>query len=422
MEIFVLGVAHHEAPVGIRERLQDPGCLGNDYVFQLHTTGLLAESLLLSTCNRLELVGYASDPPQARAAVLSRLSSKTGLPMAGLGSLLHFHQGPDAARHLFRVASGLDSQVLGETQILGQVKHAYRQAALYKTAGPVISRLFHKCFQVAKRVRSETGVASGRVSIASAAVGTADEAMAPGGIGGRRVLVLGAGEMASHLCAHLAARGPKELVILSRSLGRAKDLALRVGARALPLPRLAEALELSDVLFSAASGHGYLLSQEGLAGVLERRGGRPWWVFDLGVPRNVEPSVGDLDSVTLVNIDDFRDQVKTGLDRRRQEAERADGLLREEAAKFQGWFSALAARPTIKDLTSQAEEARRLELRKTLSRHDFTDEEAAALDTMTKALVRRLLHNPLSFVKSSNRHWRAELSLSMVRKIFGLDP
>ncbi|MDR2339617.1 MAG: glutamyl-tRNA reductase [Deltaproteobacteria bacterium] len=421
MDIFILGVGHRNAPVEVREMLQDPDCLGNDYVFHLHTTGLLSESLLLSTCNRLELAGFAHDPLRVRDQVVARLSDKTGLDPERLTEVMHFHLNGEAVRYVFRVAAGLDSQVLGETQILGQVKHAYRQASLYKTVGPVISRLFHKCFQVAKKIRTETSVASGRVSIASAAVNTADAALSPEGLKGRKILIIGAGEMASHLCAHIAAKEPGEIVILSRTLSRARELAGRFNAKVKTVPQLGEALEESDVVFSAAGGTGHVLFKDELEPILERRKGRPWWIYDLGVPRNVEPCVGEVPNVTLANIDSFNTQVRTGIDKRKQEALKADTLIMEEVSKFQEWYSALAARPTIKDLTTKAEEARRVELRRTLARNDFSQEEAQALDSMTKALVRRLLHNPLSFTKSCHKHWRAEFNLSMVRKIFGLD-
>jgi glutamyl-tRNA reductase len=421
MEVFILGAGHHNASVEIREKLQDPECLNNEYVFHLHTTGLLKESLLLTTCNRLELAGYAPDPIAVRDAVVGQLSAKSGNAAEELLKLMHFYLNEEAVHYVFRVASGLDSQVVGETQILGQVKHAYRQASLYKTVGPVMSKLFHKCFQVAKKIRSETSIASGRVSIASAAVNTADATLGEAGLRDKTVLVIGAGEMSSHLCAHLGPRGYKELIILSRSLGRARELARRFNATVMTIPLLGEALEKSDVVFSAAGGANYVLFKEEIEPILEKRAGKPWWIFDLGVPRNVEACIGEIPSVTLVNIDDFNVQVKTGLDKRKQEALKADVLVHEEVSKFKEWYSALAARPTIKDITAKAEEARLLELQRTISRNDFSQEELLALDSMTKALVRRLLHNPLSFTKSCHKHWRAEFNLSIVRKIFGLD-
>jgi glutamyl-tRNA reductase len=421
MDICVLGVGHHRAGVELREKLQDPQSLSNDYIFHLHTTGLITESLLLSTCNRLELALYTQDPSAARGAVLEHLSVRTKIPFEELSKLTHFFLNDEAVAYVFKVASGLDSQVLGEAQILGQVKHAYRQASLYKTIGPVMSRLFHKCFQVAKKIRTETSIASGRVSIASAAINTADSSIGIGGLSDKTVLVIGAGEMSSHLCAHLHKRGVKELVILSRTLERAKELASRFQGTVMTMPQLGEALEKSDVVFTAVGGNNLILKRDELEPILIKRGERPWWIFDLGVPRNVESCVGNIESVTLKNIDDFNVLVKSGVDKRKKEALKADVLIHEEVTKFKDWYSALAARPTIVDITAKCEEARLLELQRTVSRNDFTSDEVEALDTMTKALVRRLLHNPLNFTKSCHKHWRAEFNLSMVRKIFGLD-
>ncbi|MDR2200321.1 MAG: glutamyl-tRNA reductase [Deltaproteobacteria bacterium] len=421
MDIFVLGAAYSDAPVEIRERLQNPDYLNHEYILHLHASGLVKESMLLSTCNRLELAGFSADPASARDAVLSRLSLKTRIPLDELSKFTRYRLNEEAARHVFRVASGLDSQVLGETQILGQVKNAFREAAIYKTVGPVLSKLFHKCFQVAKKIRSRTSVASGRVSIASAAVNTALDAIAPERLRDKKALIIGAGEMASHLCAHLRAKELGELVIVSRSLARARDLAKRFQAGLKTLPQLGEALEESDLVFSAAGGGSYVLLKDEIEPVVAKRGGRPWRIFDLGVPRNVEAAVGSLPQVTLVNIDDFNTQVSAGQDQRKREALKADILVADEVKSFMEWYSSLAARPTIMDLTARAEEARRLELRRTVARYDFSMEELRALDAMTRALVRRLLHNPLNFTKSCHKHWRAEYNLNMVRKIFGLD-
>jgi glutamyl-tRNA reductase len=264
-------------------------------------------------------------------------------------------------------------------------------------------------------------VASGRVSVASAAIASCQEALAPEGFGGKAALVIGAGEMASLLASHLKARGVGSMTVLSRSLGRAQELASRVGADVRTLPQLGEALLESDLVFSAAGGGARVLLRDEIAPLHARREGRPWWIFDLGLPRNVEASVGELEGVTLRNIDAFSGEVESSLERRRSEALRADAIIGEEVSKFKEWCSSLATRPTLKDLTARAEEARLVELQRTVSRNDFTEKEIQSLDAMTRALVRRLLHHPIMFTKSCHRHWHAEFNLGMVRRIFGLD-
>ncbi|MDR1040111.1 MAG: glutamyl-tRNA reductase [Deltaproteobacteria bacterium] len=422
-EIFVLGVGHREAGVEIRERLQGSGAFTTDALFRFQTAGVLDEALLISTCNRLEVVGTSRDAASARERIEERMCFFSGLEPEELQPCVHFYTGEDAVEYLFRVAAGLDSRVVGEAQILGQVKEAFREAMLFRTVGPMINRLFHKSFQTAKRIRSETGVASGRVSVASAAIASSLEALAAAGVSVADVnaLVVGAGEMASLLASHLKTQGVKSLTVLSRSLGRAQALASRFGAQVRTLPQLGEALLESDVVFTAAGGGARVLLKDEIAPIHARRGGKPWWIFDLGVPRNAEGAVGELENVTLMNVDAFSAEAELSLERRRSEALRADVIIREEVSKFKEWASALATRPTIKDLTFQAEKARRVELQRTISRNDFTEKEIQSLDAMTRALVRRLLHHPLMFTKSCHRHWKAEFNLGMVRRIFGLD-
>ncbi|MDR2460126.1 MAG: glutamyl-tRNA reductase [Deltaproteobacteria bacterium] len=421
MVIFILGAGHHRAPVEIRERLQRPGGVDHDYLYKLQTRGLLEEGLIISTCNRLEVVGVAADPEAAKAELLDKISRYSELSLEVLQRVFHFYLDEKAVDYLYRVAAGLDSQIVGEAQILGQVKEAFREAMHARTIGPLINRLFHKCFQVAKRIRTETGVAGGRVSIASAAISTCQELLGEGGFNLKTALIVGAGEMASLLAAHLSSKGLKKLIILSRSLSRTQALAKRFGAESRSIPQLGETLLESDLIFTAAGGGNLVLLRNEIAPILEKRAGAPWWIFDLGVPRNVENAVGDLKSVTLKNIDDFTLEVQLSYEARQKEAARADTILADEVEKFQEWYSSLAAVPTLRDLAAKAEEARLIELKKTISKGEFSQDEIESMDAMTKALVRRILHNPMMFTKSCHRHWRAEFNLGMVRRIFGLD-
>ncbi|MDR1164648.1 MAG: glutamyl-tRNA reductase [Deltaproteobacteria bacterium] len=422
MDIFILGTSHHQASVEIREKLQGPGSLEPEDLHRLQTVGILEEGLLVSTCNRLEAVCVAKSAAEAKARLLERLAAAAGPLAADLGALFHFYLNGEAVGYLFRVAAGLDSQVLGEAQILGQVKEAYRAAMAHRSAGPIVGKLFHKCFQVAKRIRSETRVSAGKVSVASAAIASAMKSLGdPPDLSQSAALVVGAGEMAALLVAHLKSHGVGKLIIVSRTLSRAQELGSRHGCEVRTLPQLGEALGEADLIFTAAGGGERVLLANEIAPILVKRAGAPWRVFDLGVPRNVESSVGALPNVTLMDMDDFRDAVAENQDARRREASKGEAIVAEEVLKFQEWLSALETRPTVKDLTQKCEEARRVELRRTLAHHHFDDEEIAAIDAMTKALVRRLLHHPLMFTKSCHRHWRAEFNLGMVRRIFGLD-
>ncbi|MDR1577662.1 MAG: glutamyl-tRNA reductase [Deltaproteobacteria bacterium] len=415
MEIFVYGAGHGRTPVAVRERLALVD-LGGSRLYGFFAANILSEALILSTCNRLEIVGVAPDSQKAKAALLADIAEQSGSPAAELDKLFHFYQDSEAARYLFRVTAGLDSQVLGEPQILGQVKESFRQALKNRSVGPVVGKLFHKSFRAAKRARSETDLALGAVSVAAVAVEIAEELR--GTLAGQSVLILGAGEMAGLAAAHLEGRALKELVIVNRTAATAALLATKWRARSRPWSELGAAIQECDVVFSAVGGAEPILTKEFLAPLVNR----PLGLFDLGVPRNIEASSEELPGVMVRNIDQIADLVKAHQLARQNEVNRVEAIIDEELGKFNQWLAGLAARPTIKDLTRLAEQARLMELEKTLSRHSFNEEQSQAVEAMGRALIRRVLHNPLSFAKSCHRHGRADHNLDMVRRIFGLDP
>jgi glutamyl-tRNA reductase len=419
MEILVSGASHREAPVGLRERLARGG-LEPRLLLELMTAGIVKEGLVISTCNRLEIVAVAEDPERAALELRSLMAGAAGLDPFELAGSVHEFRGLKAVGHLFRVASGLDSQVLGEAQILGQVKEAYRQAARFRTVGPMVSKLFHKSFQTAKRVRSETGLASGTVSAASAAVETAERIIGP--LRGLTALILGAGEMAAAAAGHLVARGVGPLLVLSRSQAAADELAGRHGGEGLAWGELASALERADLLVAAVAADRPVVTLKAVAGRARGAAPRRLLIMDLGLPRNVEPEVGALEGVELRNMDDFESLTAGGRDVRRREAERAEVVVAEEVAKFGRWLESLSASPTIKDLIRLAEGARAVEVERTVARNGFSPEQIEALEAMSRSLVRRLLHNPLAFVKGSQRHCPSDHSLDLFRRVFGLDP
>jgi glutamyl-tRNA reductase len=417
MDILVLGVGHRAAPVAIREKLAK-GALEDKALFEMCTLGLISEGLVLSTCNRLEIVAVADDPEPAENELINLLAGSAGLEVEDLKGYLHSHRNLAAVDYIFRVASGLDSQVLGEPQILGQVKEAYRSAIQFRTVGPMVSKIFHKSFQTAKRIRSETEMASGAVSIASVAVQTAQCLMGP--LNGRKALIIGAGEMASLLAGHLKAKGA-ELTIVSRSLQPAQELAAKVGAGLSEISELPSILENFEIVAAATGSPKPVLTEALLAPIADRIAGRTQLILDLGLPRNVQQEVGLLPNINLKNIDDFKVVVLQNQSLRQGEAEKANQIIDEEVFKFSHWLSSLSASPTIKDLIRLAEEARQLELERTMAHHNFSPGQVEALEAMGRALVRRILHCPLNFAKSCHRHGRADHSLDIFRRVFGLD-
>lgn len=416
MEILVSGASHRDAPVEFREKLAKGGLEARSLV-DLLTRGVIKEGLVISTCNRLEIVTVADDPDAAALELRNLMAAAGSMTADDLAPRLHEHRGLMAVAYLFRVASGLDSQVLGESQILGQVKEAYRQAARYRTVGPMVSKLFHKSFQTAKRVRSETGLAYGTVSVASAAVEAAFKML--GTLQGLNALVLGAGEMATAAAGHLKTRGVGDLLIISRSLAAAETVAMKYGGRALAFASFGEALQKADLLVTAVASDEPLVTAKSLEG---RRGKKKLAVLDLGLPRNVAPEVRELPGIFLRDIDDFENAADGARVFRLNEADRAEAVISEEVAKFNQWLASLSTSPTIKDLIGLAEEARAMEVERTIARNGFSSEQVEALEAMSRSLVRRILHNPLAFVKGCHRHGRSDHALDLFRRVFGLDP
>ncbi|MDR2387294.1 MAG: glutamyl-tRNA reductase [Deltaproteobacteria bacterium] len=420
MDIVVTGVSHRLAPVALRESLARCGLGEGRGLLKLCALGIISEGLVISTCNRVEIVAVSQESLEPGSELLTLMAQASGYDESHLRPYVHLYTNLEAVGYLFRVAAGLDSLVLGEPQILGQVKEAFRTATRYRTVGPVVSKLFHKSFQTAKRVRSETELASGAVSMASAASLMAQELL--GSLEGKKAVIVGSGEIATLVATHLKARGLSSLVIYGRSLEKAQSLAKKVEAQAGDLgeflANLAPKLDGLDLLFSAVATREPLISRALLPGFTAKK----LVVMDLGVPRNVEPALEELPGVILRNVDDLVEVVNKNQWLRQIEANKASAIVDEQVYKFSHWLSSLATSPTIKDLIAMADEARVVELERTMAKNGFSPEQKEALENMSRALVRRLLHNPLTFAKGCHRHGRSDYRLDVFRRVFGLDP
>ncbi|MDR2301043.1 MAG: glutamyl-tRNA reductase [Deltaproteobacteria bacterium] len=430
MDIVVTGVSHRLAPVALRESLARCGLGEGRGLLKLCALGIISEGLVISTCNRVEIVAVSHGSVDPGSELLTLMAQATGQDESDLRPYVHLHSNLEAVGYLFRVASGLDSLVVGEPQILGQVKEAFRTATRYRTVGPIVSKLFHKSFQTAKRIRSETELASGAVSVASAATIMAHELL--GGLEGKKAVIIGSGEIASLGAAHLKAKGVSSLVIYGRNLEKAQTLAKKVDATAKSLTELLGDVEKNlkgvDLLFSAASAMEPIITRSLLAWFSAKKsaGDKPVTeklvVMDLGVPRNVEAAVENIPGVVLRNVDGLIEVVNKNQSLRQIEAKKASAIVDEEVRKFSHWLSSLATSPTIKDLIGLAEEARTIELERTMAKNGFSPEQKEALENMSRALVRRILHNPLTFAKGCHRHGHSDYRLDVFRRVFGLDP
>lgn len=426
MNLVLVGLNHKTAPVEVRECLAAEGEAAEPRLGELASLEGVREALLISTCNRVEVLALAEEPAAA-GAVADWLARGRVVGEDQVRQALYVHHGQEAVRHLFRVASSLDSLVVGEPQILGQIKEAYRAAAAAGTSRAVLNRLLHKTFQVAKRVRTETSIGGAAVSISFAAVELAKKIFDE--LAGLTVLLVGAGEMAELAAEHLMAQGVARTLVANRTLERAVELAERfagagAGAgRAFGLADLPEVLAEADIVITSTGSPAPVIGPETARRAVRRRRGRPVFFIDIAVPRDVETAVGGLDGCFLYDIDDLSQVVEANRQARQGEAARAERIVAEEVVKFGRWLESLEVVPTIAALNQKAEQIREAELARTLSDLELSPQEAAHLDSLTRAVVKKLLHDPIMFLKegahAKSSQTRRE-QLALVRRLFGL--
>ncbi|HZE20681.1 MAG TPA: glutamyl-tRNA reductase, partial [Desulfobaccales bacterium] len=315
----------------------------------------------------------------------------------------------------------LDSMVVGEPQILGQMKTAYRQATEHRATGPILNRLVHKAFSVAKRVRGETGIGDHAVSVSYAAVTLAKKIF--GELIGKTVLLLGAGEMAELALEHLKGQGVAQITVANRTLERGVSLARRFGGEAVSLEELPEQLLSADILISSTGAGDFIVTRDQVKGMMRRRKQRPLFLIDIAVPRDLDPALNELDNVYLYNIDDLKEVVEFNWQRRQHEAGKAERLVAAETLKFLHWLETLEVFPTIIALKDKAEAICQAELKKTLNHPGpLTPEQRQALEVLTGSITQKLLHDPILFLKRNRRPRRPHQELDLVRRLFNLDP
>jgi glutamyl-tRNA reductase len=389
-------MSHRSAPVEVRERVAFPPCAGRSFLRRLREEDVVAEAVVLSTCNRTEIYAVAEDEG-ARSRILDLLAEDRRVERVSLEQDTYWLTDEEAVRHLYRVASSLDSMVVGEAQILGQVREAYRAATEEQCTGPVLNRLFHTSLRVGKKVRSETGIGDSSLSVPHVAVKLAEEVF--GTLRGRRALVLGAGEMSELVIKHLRVRGVAEVRIANRSPERARRLAERVGGRALPFDALARELSEADVVVSSTGAGEWVVSSEMVAAALTRRK-EPLFFIDIAVPRDVDPVVQTLERAFVYDIDDLQAVVERNAGDRGEAAEKGEVMISPAVLDFMSWLSSLHVVPLIQELRDGAEQIRRHELSRALKKIDLSPEEEAAVERMSHSLMNKLLHGPISELKA----------------------
>jgi len=410
-------MSHRSAPVEVRERVAFPPCAGRSFLRRLKDEGVVSEAVLLSTCNRTEVYSVVEDEA-ARGRVLDLLAEDRGVERASLEQDTYWLTDAEAVRHLYRVAASLDSMVVGEGQILGQVREAYRAATEERCAGQILNRLFHTSLRVGKKVRSETGIGDSSLSVPRVAVKLAEEVF--GDLAGRRALVLGAGDMSELVVKHLRARGVADLLIANRTPERAELLARRVGGRAIPFDALASELPEVDVVVSSTGSGEWVVQSETVAGALERRS-EPLFLIDIAVPRDVDPVVQTLGSVYLYDIDDLQAVVERNAEGRQEAAEEGEAMISPSVLEFTGWLSTLHVVPLIQELRDGAEQIRRHELARALKSMELSPEEEADVERMSHSLVNKLLHGPIQEIKARAEAGSPIESSEVRRRLMALD-
>ena len=420
LKVFDIGMNHETAPVALRE------CLGGDAD---HTRKALAgmrrlevvrEGLFLSTCNRVEALFVAEEAEGANESVISLLADLGGVRIQDLAPCLYMLEQMDAVRHIFNVASSLDSMVVGEPQILGQIKEAYALATQEKTSGVILNRLMHRAFHVAKRVRFETEICGSAVSISYAAVELAKKIFHV--LEGKQVLLIGAGEMAELAARHLLTHGVSSLVVANRTFERAVEVAENFNGRAVSFEEIDSELHNADIVITSTASKEYVITQSQVKQCLKKRRNRPLFFIDIAVPRDVQPEVHDLTSVYLYDIDDLKGVIALNMSQRKEEAVKASRIVEEEVGKFEKWLKTLAVVPTIVSLQEKAESIILAEFVKSRAVLDqLTPTQHEAIETLTRSIVEKVLNDPIVFLKGRAGRSSLNTYLDLAKRLFRLN-
>src|SRR5579862_3328856 len=417
-ELLAIGVSHKTAPVEVRERLALPETRAGEFMRDLRGTTEVHEAVALSTCNRTELYLVVGDPVEGESRVLSMLASQAGIRPTELTAAIYSHRNCDAARHLYRVTAGLESMIVGEAEIQGQVKRAYEAALAKETVGPLTNHLFKAALATGKRVRTETAIGERQLSLPSVAVALAREEL--GTLTGRQVVIVGTGETSELTARALADSGAHTLFVASRRRDRALALARRYGGASASFDELPQALLGADIVLAATSSPHLLLEAGELAEVVAERRGRPLLLIDLAVPRDIDAACGELDGVSLYDIDDLQAVIARNRRVRQAEARRAEGIVEEEIQHFAHWLGALEVRPTLAALRAQATDIAEQVLRENAGKWESASpKDIERIDALAHTIVTRLLHTPTARMKELGDE-RAHARMALMRELFGL--
>jgi glutamyl-tRNA reductase len=417
LKFYCLGVNHKTAPVEVRERYAFGADELQDTLLKLCSLPAVDECLILSTCNRTE-VYFTSRKRSPFSEVLEFLLSEKGGTLKSVGSFFYRKEGREAVAHGFCVASSLDSMVVGEPQIVNQFKSAFQVARELGTTGTVLNRFCEMALKVSKRVRTQTGVSRSAVSVSFVAVELAKKIF--GTLTGKRVAIVGAGEMAELALRHLVSNGASQVIVVNRTLERAQRLAEEFGGRAYTFSDLPAVLKQADIVISSTGAPGYVLTRREVLPAVEERRHRPMFLIDIAVPRDIDPSLAEVDSLYVYDIDDLQEVVKANMKERLREAETARHIVDSYVERFIRWMRELEVAPLIAELKQKAETIRREELKKRLKGLNLTPEQTAEVENITRIIINKLLHQPIVSVKRKAVESEPHHILQAFREFFGL--
>jgi glutamyl-tRNA reductase len=423
MNIIVVGLSHKTAPVDVREKITFPADSIEVPLKAIQGLPACYESMILSTCNRVEIYAAVKDPDKAAGGIKKYISECRDIPLEKFTEHMYVYEGGEAIKHTFRVASSLDSMVVGEPQILGQIKDAYEYASEFDTAGLILNKLMHKAFSVGKKVRTETKIASSAVSISFAAVELGKKIF--GDLDGKVAMLIGAGEMCELAAKHLVNNGVTKVYVTNRTFERAENLAKEFEGEAISFDEFYDHLHKIDIIVSSTGAPHYVIEHPKISQVIKQRRNKPMFLIDIAVPRDIDPKINDIDNVYVYNIDDLQNVVQSNIKERRKEAMKAEHIVLHEIDKFYSWIKNLNVVPTIVAIRKKFDEIRTTELSKTVSslNGSISEDGEKALDAMTNAIINKILHKPITMLKRANREddMDSELYIDTLVEMFDLN-
>jgi len=419
-DIVLLGLNHKTAHVELRESLSFSRDKTIKTLESLKLVPDIKEAVLISTCNRIEFLMRVVKKQNAIKAVKTFISETNHVPLSQFEKALYIYNGNEAVRHIYRVASSLDSMMLGEPQILGQIKEAYNLAVLKKSSGVILNRLLHKTFFVAKRIRNETGIGDHAVSISYAAIELGRKIF--GSLEGKKVLLIGAGEMAELAVEHLIHNRAEDIWIANRTFERGVALSSKFKGKAIRFEEISDALKFTDIVITSTGSPDFIINHDQVRAIMRSRRNRPIFFIDIAVPRDIDPKINRLNNSYVYNIDDLKGVIEKNIEERTKEAVKGERIVDEAVIHFKQWYESLNVVPTIVDLRKKLDNIAKTEVKKTIqSLKHLSDDDCRAIYRMSDALINKILHEPIIFLKKNGCQSDKSVYIDLTRKLFNLN-